>query len=32
MFDLWLEALLLNVAAFLVGLLVAWLIWAREAV
>lgn len=31
MFDLWLEALFLNLAAFLIGLGIAWLIWGREA-
>lgn len=32
MFDLWIEALILNVVTFLIGLGVAWLIWGRKAV
>jgi hypothetical protein len=31
MFALWIEVLLLNLAAFLIGLGIAWLIWGREA-
>ena len=31
MFALWIEVLLLNLAVFLVGLAIAWLIWGREA-
>lgn len=31
MFALWIELLLLNIAVFLIGLGVAWLIWGREA-
>lgn len=31
MFDLWFEALMLNLIAFLIGLAIAWLIWGREA-
>lgn len=30
--DLWLEVLLLNLAAFAIGLGIAWLIWGRRAV
>jgi hypothetical protein len=30
MFALWIEVLLLNIAVFLIGLGIAWLIWGRE--
>lgn len=30
MFALWIELLLLNIAVFLIGLGIAWLIWGRE--
>jgi hypothetical protein len=30
--DLWLEVLLLNLAAFGIGLGIAWLIWGRRTV
>ncbi len=32
MFDLWIEALILNVIAFFIGLGIAWLIWGRKPV
>lgn len=30
MFALWIEVLLLNLAAFLIGLAIAWILWGRE--
>jgi hypothetical protein len=30
MFDLWIEVLMLNFAAFLIGIGIAWLCWGRR--
>lgn len=31
MFALWIEVLLLNLAAFLIGIAIAWTLWGRDA-
>lgn len=31
MFALWIEVLLLNLAAFLIGIAIAWALWGRDA-
>lgn len=32
MIDLWIEALLLYLVAFLIGIGIAWLVWGRRSV